>query len=145
MGVHHDTASLKAAVVKQPVVVGVDAKANNFHLYKKGIMSGTCGTHLDHAVLVVGYGVDNVTVNGTTTTLEYFKIKNSWTVCVYLTYVLVSHIVYSVALASPMILPLVQAHWGEHGYIRLAAGDKYNGGKGQCGLLMNPTYPTGIH
>jgi len=116
VGVHHNTASLKAAVYQQPVQVGVDAAANNFHLYKSGIMSGTCGTHLDHAVTVVGYGEANVTVNGTTSTMAYFKIKNSWT-----------------------------AHWGEKGYIRIAAGDTYNGGKGQCGVLAAPFYPAAVH
>jgi C1A family cysteine protease len=113
VAVHHNTSALKSAVFRQPVQVGVDAAAKNFHLYHSGIMGGTCGTHLDHAVTVVGYGSANVTVNGSVQELEYFKIKNSW-----------------------------GQGWGEDGYIRLAAGDSFNDGKGQCGVLMAPFYPT---
>jgi len=31
--------------------------------------------------------------------------------------------------------------WGQNGYILLGRGDKYNGGKGQCGMLMEASYP----
>jgi C1A family cysteine protease len=31
--------------------------------------------------------------------------------------------------------------WGEGGYIRLGRGQQYNGGKGQCGVLMEGSYP----
>jgi C1A family cysteine protease len=43
---------------------------------------------------------------------DFYKVKNSWS-----------------------------SSWGENGYIRLARGDKYNGGKGQCGILMQASYP----
>jgi C1A family cysteine protease len=43
---------------------------------------------------------------------DFYKVKNSWSNA-----------------------------WGEQGYIRLARGDKYNGGKGQCGILMQASYP----
>jgi KDEL-tailed cysteine endopeptidase len=67
-----------AAATLQPFTVGVDAAAKNFHLYLKGIMTGSCGTHLDHAVTVVGFGTANITVNSTVRSVAYFKIKNSW-------------------------------------------------------------------
>ena len=49
---------------------------------------------------------------GTDGANEYYKIKNSWSTT-----------------------------WGEKGYIRLAKGIDYNGGKGQCGVLLQASYP----
>ena len=31
--------------------------------------------------------------------------------------------------------------WGDNGYIRLGRGDEFNSGNGQCGMLMQPSYP----
>ena len=31
--------------------------------------------------------------------------------------------------------------WGENGYIRLGRGDEYNDGDGQCGILLQASYP----
>jgi len=44
--------------------------------------------------------------------VEYYKVKNSWSTT-----------------------------WGDKGYIRLAKGASYNGGKGQCGILLEASYP----
>ena len=44
---------------------------------------------------------------------DFYKVKNSW-----------------------------GASWGLKGYILLGRGSSYNGGKGQCGVLMQPSYPT---
>jgi len=49
---------------------------------------------------------------GTDNGQDYYKVKNSW-----------------------------GATWGEEGYIRLGRGSSYNGGSGQCGILMDPSYP----
>ena len=43
---------------------------------------------------------------------DYYKVKNSW-----------------------------GTTWGKDGYIYLGRGDEYNQGKGQCGLLMQGSYP----
>jgi len=52
-----------------PLSIGVDATP--FNSYYGGVMSNpSCSTtRLDHAVNIVGYGVDRI---------EYFKIRNSW-------------------------------------------------------------------
>jgi len=49
---------------------------------------------------------------GTVGGQDYYKVKNSW-----------------------------GAAWGDNGYILLARGPSYNGGQGQCGILMDPSYP----
>lgn len=49
--------------------------------------------------------------DNTSQSLDYWKVKNSW-----------------------------GSMWGEQGYIRLGRGSKY-GVKGQCGILMDPSYP----
>jgi len=66
-----DEDALKSAVAKQPVSIAIEADKSAFQLYKSGVLDSTsCGTKLDHGVLVVGYGTDDGT--------DYWKIKNSW-------------------------------------------------------------------
>ena len=65
-------AALAAAVARQPVSVVVDASCPGFMSYAGGVWTKDCGTKLDHAVLVVGYGVDAATNK------SYWKVKNSW-------------------------------------------------------------------
>merc|ERR1719499_2829177 len=60
---------LKAAVSHGPVGVGVHV-VHKLQFYKGGIFSGKCGTRLNHALLVVGYGEENGK--------KYWKLKNSW-------------------------------------------------------------------
>merc|ERR1712072_1111402 len=48
-------ADLMAAVQEGPVSVAIEADQSGFQHYSSGIFSGTCGTQLDHGVLVVGY------------------------------------------------------------------------------------------
>jgi C1A family cysteine protease len=67
---HNDEKSLKAAVALNPVSVAIEADQSGFQFYSGGIFSGTCGTNLDHGVLVVGYGADSGT--------DYWLVKNSW-------------------------------------------------------------------
>merc|ERR1712066_326976 len=65
-----DEDALKAAVSKHPVSVAIEADKSAFQLYRSGVLdSSSCGTNLDHGVLVVGYGTDGK---------DYWKVKNSW-------------------------------------------------------------------
>ncbi|ESQ54998.1 hypothetical protein EUTSA_v10027165mg [Eutrema salsugineum] len=66
----NDEASLKKAVAHQPVSVGFDKKSQEFMLYKSGIYNGPCGTALDHALVIVGYGSENGH--------DYWIVRNSW-------------------------------------------------------------------
>lgn len=58
--------SLATAVAQQPVSVAIEADQAAFQFYTGGIMTATCGTNLDHGVLVVGY------------TSDAWIVKNSW-------------------------------------------------------------------
>lgn len=67
---NNETALLQA-VSLQPVSVAIEADTSVFQFYSSGVMdSKSCGTQLDHGVLVVGYG----TKDGK----DYWKVKNSW-------------------------------------------------------------------
>jgi len=64
-----DNDELLAAVDRQPISIAVAAE--KFMHYQSGIFNDwTCGTDLDHAILLVGYGEDS--------TGKYYKVKNSW-------------------------------------------------------------------
>jgi len=65
-------AAMLNAVNIVPVSVAVEADTQYFQFYSKGVFSDArCGTNVDHAVLVVGYGTDSV--GG-----DYWIVKNSW-------------------------------------------------------------------
>lgn len=63
--------ALLKAVANQPVSVAIDAGGYEFQFYSRGILTGDCGTHLNHGVTVVGYGTG---ADGT----KYWLVKNSW-------------------------------------------------------------------
>ena len=92
------------ALNQQPVSIAIQADQKDFQLYKSGVFTGSCGTKLDHGVLVVGYGTEDGS--------DYYLVKNSWGTV-----------------------------WGDEGYIKLGRGSEYNNGAGQCGMLMQGSYP----
>jgi len=96
--------AMMTALSKQPVSVAIEADQASFQLYKSGVFTGSCGTNLDHGVLVVGYGSESGS--------DYYKVKNSW-----------------------------GTSWGQDGYILLGRGSSYNSGAGQCGVLLEASYP----
>ena len=62
--------AMMSALNQQPVSIAIEADKSVFQLYKSGVLSGTCGTSLDHGVLAVGYGTDGGK--------DYWLVKNSW-------------------------------------------------------------------
>jgi C1A family cysteine protease len=59
------------AVAQQPVSAAVSAGSKLFLLYSGGIItSNDCGSVLNHAILIVGYGSENGVL--------YWLVKNTW-------------------------------------------------------------------
>ncbi|XVF25664.1 hypothetical protein REPUB_Repub13aG0233000 [Reevesia pubescens] len=54
-----------------PAALALDAAGPAFRFYSKGVFTGECGTEVNHAVTIVGYGTSE---DGT----KYWLIKNSW-------------------------------------------------------------------
>ncbi|KMT04499.1 hypothetical protein BVRB_8g181650 [Beta vulgaris subsp. vulgaris] len=50
--------ALFMAVSHQPVSVGIEGGGFDFQFYSGGVFKGECGTELDHAVTVIGFGVE---------------------------------------------------------------------------------------
>ncbi|KAJ1254876.1 hypothetical protein BS78_K315100 [Paspalum vaginatum] len=67
----NDETSLMKAVANQPVSVAVDGGDMTFQFYFGGVMTGSCGTDLDHGIAAIGYGKAS---DGT----KYWLMKNSW-------------------------------------------------------------------
>jgi len=69
-----DETALMAAVQLGPVSIAIEADKPIFQLYTGGVITNakSCGTDLDHGVLIVGYGTDAAT------NVDYWLVKNSW-------------------------------------------------------------------
>merc|ERR1712228_837213 len=65
-----ESALLNAVSTVGPVSVAIEADQSSFQYYSSGVLTGTCGTSLDHGVLAVGFGSESGT--------DYWKVKNSW-------------------------------------------------------------------
>jgi len=65
-----DSNALASAACDGPVSVAIEADSTAFQFYNGGVMDGSCGTNLDHGVLLVGFGKDGSS--------DYWKVKNSW-------------------------------------------------------------------
>jgi C1A family cysteine protease len=62
--------ALMTALAMQPVSVAIEADQRAFQLYSSGVFTSTCGTTLDHGVILVGYG----SLNG----IDHYILRNSW-------------------------------------------------------------------
>ncbi|KAK4759155.1 hypothetical protein SAY87_022286 [Trapa incisa] len=63
--------ALLQAVANQPVSIAIEGGGFMFRFYSGGVFTGSCGTDVDHAVTVVGFGRSSARK-------KYWILKNSW-------------------------------------------------------------------
>jgi len=54
--------------------IAVAADASQWQFYRSGVFEGRCGTQINHAILLVGYGEEQNSFGK----VDYWLIKNSW-------------------------------------------------------------------
>ncbi|XP_020089329.1 ananain-like [Ananas comosus] len=62
--------SMMYAVSNQPIAASIEA-SGDFQHYKRGVFSGPCGTSLNHAITIIGYGQDS-------SGKKFWIVRNSW-------------------------------------------------------------------
>jgi C1A family cysteine protease len=68
---NNQVALKEAVALVGPISIALDAETKLFQSYKNGVItSDSCGTTLDHGVLIVGYGEEDG--------VKYWLVKNSW-------------------------------------------------------------------
>jgi len=68
---NNEPAIQQAIAANGPVSIAIEADQMSFQFYSGGVFDdASCGTNLDHGVLIVGYGVDGGK--------QYFNVRNSW-------------------------------------------------------------------
>jgi C1A family cysteine protease len=68
---NNQVALKEAVALVGPISIALDAETKLFQSYKSGVItSNSCGTNLDHGVLIVGYGEED--------DIKYWLVKNSW-------------------------------------------------------------------
>jgi len=72
----NDDNSMMSAVAQQPISIAICASTMSFQFYSKGVFDDSrCPKdwdHLDHGVLIVGYGTDSGSGK------KFYIVKNSW-------------------------------------------------------------------
>jgi hypothetical protein len=98
-----------------PVAVAINAADPTFIGYGGGIYDNpTCEQKANHALLIVGYGEEEVDENGVSQMVRYWIARNSW-----------------------------GNDWGEAGYVRVRRGPGGEMINGVCGIARSPTVALG--
>jgi hypothetical protein len=99
-----------------PLAVGVNGGHPSFVAYQGGIFEAPdCSQSANHAMLIVGYGQETVTLAyGQEKVVRYWIVRNSW-----------------------------GKAWGENGFIRMKRGDGRKGTRGVCGIARSPSVALG--
>jgi C1A family cysteine protease len=68
---YQDDTNWVSLLNKGPIAVAIDA-TQDLQNYSSGIWNGTCSSEVNHAVIIVGYGVDSSSSTG------FYIVRNSW-------------------------------------------------------------------